>query len=143
MLASERLCLSPDNQRPAFKEIKFSASWTESSSGLDGCLVLLCFNSELVDDCKCCHCATASLSALLQLSMFRFETHSPWNAFACLLTISVLRALKEIKFSASWTESSSGLDGHLVLLCFNSELVDNNKHTCVCSKGLSFPCELD
>jgi len=61
----------------------------------------------------------------------------------CLSPDNQRPVFKEIKFSASWTESSSGLDGYLVLLCFNSELVDNNKHTCVCSKGLSFPCELD
>jgi hypothetical protein len=36
----------PDNQRPAFKEIKFSASWTESSSRAAVCLDLLCFVKE-------------------------------------------------------------------------------------------------
>jgi hypothetical protein len=36
----------PDNQRPVFKEIKFSASWTESSSRATVSLDLLCFVKE-------------------------------------------------------------------------------------------------
>jgi hypothetical protein len=36
----------PDNQRPVFKEIKFSASWTKLSSRAAVCLDLLCFVKE-------------------------------------------------------------------------------------------------
>jgi hypothetical protein len=51
-LSWNALCLSPDNQRPVFKEIKFSASWTESSSSLEVYLDFLPFKSKPVDDNK-------------------------------------------------------------------------------------------